>query len=331
MIENRIELLLKLKSYLLSKDEVLIQNIELAERQNGWFTGEFIHQSIQAIIDHYLNEYELIVFASLLQTAEQKNKQLTIGIVMAGNIPLVGFHDFLCVFLSGHKIKLKLSSKDTVLMKHIVSKLIEWDATLINQIEIAEMLKNCDAYIATGSNTSANYFEYYFAKYPHIIRKNRTSVGIITGSETPEELIALADDVYMYCGLGCRNVTKLYVPNDYDFLPMLQAFRKYDHLKDVNKYRNNLDYNLALYMINNQFYMNNDSLLMVENSSIFSPVAVLHYEYYSDLELVLESLHDNQSIQAIVGQNYIPFGAAQKPTLTDFADGVNTIEFLNSL
>jgi len=193
------------------------------------------------------------------------------------------------------------------------------------------MLKNCDAYIATGSNTSANYFEYYFAKYPNIIRKNRTSVGIITGTETTEELTALADDVYMYCGLGCRNVTKLYVPKGYDFLPMLTAFRKYDHLKDVNKYRNNLDYNLALYMINNQFYMNNDSLLMVENSSIFSPVAVLHYEYYSDLQLALESLPENQSIQAIVGQNYIPFGAAQKPTLSDFADGVNTIEFLNSL
>jgi hypothetical protein len=331
MIENRIELLLKLKSYLVDKDDVLIQHIELAERQNGWFTTEFIHQSIQAITDQYLNEYELIVFASLLQTAEQKDKQLTVGIVMAGNIPLVGFHDFLCVFLSGYRMKLKLSSKDTILMRHLISKLIEWDPNLTDQIEIADMLKNCDAYIATGSNTSANYFEYYFAKYPNIIRKNRTSVGIITGTETTEELTALADDVYMYCGLGCRNITKLYVPKDYDFLPMLTAFRKYDHLKDVNKYRNNLDYNLALYMINNQFYMNNDSLLLVENESIFSPVAVLHYEYYTDLHNVLESLRNNQSIQAIVGQNYIPFGAAQKPTLTDFADGVNTIEFLNSL
>jgi hypothetical protein len=250
---------------------------------------------------------------------------------MAGNIPMVGFHDFLCVFLSGHRIHIKLSSKDEVLMKHIIEKMIEWDESLKEVIVISEMLKGCDAYIATGSNNSANYFEYYFAKYPHIIRKNRTSVAILTGKETTEELEALADDVYQYYGLGCRNVTKLYVPMDYDFINLLNAFRKYDHLKDHNKYRNNIDYNLAIYILNNQYYMSNDSLLMVENESIFSPISVLHYEFYEKLETIIESLSHRNDLQAIVGHDFIPFGEAQKPMLTDFADGVNTIEFLNSL
>jgi hypothetical protein len=331
MIENRIELLLRLKSYLESEDQHLASIKEIAERKNGWFTLDFINQSIYSICNHYLNEYELIAFASLIKTAESKNKCLTIGLVMAGNIPMVGFHDFLCVFLSGHRIHIKLSSKDEVLMKHIIEKMIEWDESLKEVIVISEMLKGCDAYIATGSNNSANYFEYYFAKYPHIIRKNRTSVAILTGKETTEELEALADDVYQYYGLGCRNVTKLYVPMDYDFINLLNAFRKYDHLKDHNKYRNNIDYNLAIYILNNQYYMSNDSLLMVENESIFSPISVLHYEFYEKLETIIESLSHRNDLQAIVGHDFIPFGEAQKPMLTDFADGVNTIEFLNSL
>jgi hypothetical protein len=331
MIENRIELLLRLKSYLESEDEQLAAIKEIAERKNGWFTLDFINQSIYSIYNHYLNEYELIEFASLIKTAESKNKCLTIGLVMAGNIPMVGFHDFLCIFLSGHLIHIKLSSKDEVLMKHIIEKMIEWDESLKEVIIISDILKGCDAYIATGSNNSANYFEYYFAKYPHIIRKNRTSVAILTGKETTEELEALADDVYQYYGLGCRNVTKLYVPTDYDFINLLNAFRKYDHLKDHNKYRNNIDYNLAIYILNNQYYMSNDSLLMVENESIFSPISVLHYEFYDKLETIIESLSHRNDLQAIIGHDFIPFGEAQKPMLTDFADGVNTIEFLNSL
>jgi hypothetical protein len=314
-----------------SEDEQLAAIKEIAERKNGWFTLDFINQSIYSIYNHYLNEYELIEFASLIKTAESKNKCLTIGLVMAGNIPMVGFHDFLCIFLSGHLIHIKLSSKDEVLMKHIIEKMIEWDESLKEVIIISDILKGCDAYIATGSNNSANYFEYYFAKYPHIIRKNRTSVAILTGKETTEELEALADDVYQYYGLGCRNVTKLYVPTDYDFINLLNAFRKYDHLKDHNKYRNNIDYNLAIYILNNQYYMSNDSLLMVENESIFSPISVLHYEFYDKLETIIESLSHRNDLQAIIGHDFIPFGEAQKPMLTDFADGVNTIEFLNSL
>ncbi len=288
MIENRIELLFQLKNYLENDNDELQAIKEIAERKNGWFTLEFINQSIQSICNHYLDEYELIAFASLFKTAESKNKLMTIGLVMAGNIPMVGFHDFLCVFLSGHKLNIKLSSKDEILMKHILEKIIEWDETMKDILTISDMLKGCDAYIATGSNHSANYFEYYFAKYPHIIRKNRTSVAILTGKESTEELEALADDVYQYYGLGCRNVTKLYVPKDYDFIKLLAAFQKYNYLKDHHKYRNNIDYNLAIYILNNQYYMSNESILLVESESIFSPISVLHYQFYDNIDSTLE-------------------------------------------
>jgi hypothetical protein len=331
MIQNRIELLLKLKKYIQANSDCLQEIKELAQRQNGWFTQEFIQLSLNAICENFLDENELIVFASLFSEKNEAFIPKKVGIIMAGNIPLVGFHDFLCVFLSGHDVYIKLSSKDDVLLPHFIKKLIEWDPSLSEHIIIADMLKNLDAYIATGSNTSANYFEYYFAKYPHIIRKNRTSIGILTGKESNEELSALADDIYHYFGLGCRNITKIYVPADYDFIPLLDACRKYDELKNHNKFRNNLDYNLALYILNNQFYMSNESLLLVEDKRLFSAVAVLNFEYYSDKNEVLEYIQHSQEVQAIVGHDFIPFGSAQKPSITDFADGVNTVDFLNSL
>ncbi|HPI53542.1 MAG TPA: acyl-CoA reductase [Chitinophagaceae bacterium] len=250
---------------------------------------------------------------------------------MAGNIPMVGFHDFMCVFLSGHKQKIKCSSKDDILIPHLIHKLIEWAPDMASMIEIAPMLKHCDAYIATGSNNSARYFEQYFAKYPHIIRRNRTSVAILNGNETPAELEQLADDIHVYYGLGCRNITKMYVPKDYDFIPFIEACKKYNYFKDHNKYRNNYDYNLAIYILNNQFYMSTEGLLLVEHSSLFSPVAVLHYEFYS-YENALKQLDElEQDIQAVAGQQYQAFGCLQTPSIRDFADGVNTIDFLNSL
>lgn len=331
MISDRINLLLRLRDYLSSQNEEWKEVCQLAERRNAWFTQKFISSAVNSICEAYLDENELIAFSTLLQTAESKQKQLTIGVIMAGNIPLVGFHDFLCVYLSGHKIRIKLSSKDDVLLKHIVNKLMEWEAATAAHIEFADMLKNCDAYIATGGSQSTAVFKSYFEKYPNIIRSNRTSVAILDGTETDEELLLLAEDVYQYFGLGCRNVTKVFVPEGYNFERLLHLFRKYDTLKDHNKYRNNLDYNLALYIINSSYYMSNDSLLMVENNSIFSPISVLHYSFYKTKEEALSQLKNNQDIQAIVGHGFIPFGEAQKPALLDFADGVNTIDFLNSL
>lgn len=250
---------------------------------------------------------------------------------MAGNIPMVGFHDLLCVFITGNIAVVKQSSKDQVLIKHLSEKLIEWDPQVSTLIKFEGMLKNCDAYIATGSNNSAGYFDYYFGKYPHIIRCNRTSVAILNGNESLEMLEKLADDVYQYFGLGCRNVTKLYVPKDYDFLPLINRFKKYDYLAENHKYKNNYDYNLAIQILNKKYYMSNESILLVEDVSIFSPISQLNYEFYEDPGVLEDSLKKRGDIQCIVGENYTPFGKAQQPAITDYADGEDTMKFLTQL
>ncbi len=328
LLNDKIHLLLQLKKYILSDSEEWEEIQDSAERKNGWFTREFILKSIQAIADNYLEENALQLFS---ERFSDSNQPRTIGVVMAGNIPLVGFHDFLCVFLSPHQLAFKCSSKDDVLLPAMVQYLKSINPDLMKEVEQKEMLKNCDAYLATGSNHTAKVFKSYFGKYPHIIRPNKTSVAVLSGQETEEELSLLADDVYQYFGLGCRNVTKIFVPDDYPFEPLLQAFRKYDHLKDHNKYRNNLDYQLALYILNNQYYMSNDSVLLIEHESIFSAVSVLHYSYYSNQDTLIDALQNNPNIQTIVGQGFTSFGAAQHPGISDFADGIDTVEFLNSL
>jgi hypothetical protein len=264
------------------------------------------------------------------KVADKSAGNKTVGLVMAGNIPLVGFHDFLCIFLTGNKMMIKASSKDEVLIKHLVAQLLSWDERLIDSILFTPMLKGADAYIATGSNNSGRYFDYYFKKYPHIIRRNRTSVAFLNGRETPGELDRLADDVHLYFGMGCRNVTKLYVPVGYDFVPMLEAFRKYSYFSDHHKYKNNYDYYLAISLLNNQYYMTNGSVLLLENKSVFSPIAVLNYEFYTDKKEVEKELEGSKDIQCICGKGYLPFGELQQPAVTDFADGVDTMLFLTT-
>jgi hypothetical protein len=254
-----------------------------------------------------------------------------VGLVMAGNIPLVGFHDFLSVLISGHRQTIKASSKDEVLIKHLVQQLHAWEPATESLIAFQPMLKGCDAYIATGSNNSARYFDYYFGKYPHIIRRNRTSVAILTGNETVEELSLLANDVYQYFGLGCRNVTKVYVPEEYDFVPLLETFKKYNYLADHHKYKNNYDYQLAILILNKQYYMTNSSIILHENSAFFSPISVLHYAFYKNEAEVAASLQGNEDIQCIAGKRYIPFGQTQQPELSDYADGMDTLQFLLNL
>ena len=332
----RIELATRLGQYILSESPEWRETKNRAGLINPWFTPEFIDMATGNIAKHFLDKQKLENWTSSYKIETVAPKK--IGIVMAGNIPLVGFHDFLCVFISGHKAIIKASSKDEVLIKHLTQKLIEWSVRtpsenkeLNEMIVFQEMLKDCDAYIATGSNNSARYFEYYFKKYQHIIRRNRTSVTILDGSETAKELEELADDVHLYFGMGCRNVTKIFVPKDYDFIPLLTAFKKYDHFKDHHKYRNNYDYNLALHILNGKFYMANESLILLENPSIFSPISQLNYELYTDKTKVEESLRSMEDLQCTVGHGHIPFGQAQIPSLTDYADGIDTINFLTKL
>lgn len=330
-LQQRIDLLSQLGEYIQSDNIQWQQTREKASRENGWFNPEFIQLSVTNIATAFLQKETLTKWATGYHLQAMTPDPKKIGIVMAGNIPLVGFHDMLCVFISGHIAHIKASSKDETLIKHLVSIMTEWNKEIEDLIIFSQMLKGCDAYIATGSNNSAGYFEYYFAKYPHIIRRNRTSAAILTGNETDEDLDKLADDVYLYFGLGCRNVTKLYVPAGYDFIPLLNAFRKYNYLADHHKYKNNYDYNLAIHLLNKKYYMSNESLLVVEDSSLFSPISQLNYEYYTDKDKLLGSLKQNENLQCIAGKDFTPFGATQKPSLSDYADGVDTMKFLTTL
>ena len=330
-LQHRIFLLVRLGEYILSDNRQWQETKKKASQQNSWFIPEFIDLAASNIAGSFLQKEILESLADNYKLTTINDRLQTVGIVMAGNIPLVGFHDWLCVFISGNKSLIKLSSKDQVLFKHLINKMIEWNEEVKELVQFAEMLKDCNAYIATGSNTSSRYFEYYFGKYPHIIRRNRTSVAILTGKETNEDLEKFADDVYQYFGLGCRNVTKIYVPLNYDFLPLLTAFRKYDYLADYHKYKNNYDYNLAVQILNKKYYMTNDSILLIEDSSLFSPISQLNYEFYSNKKDLIALLQTIDDIQCIIGKDFIPFGQAQQPGITDYADGVDTLQFLANL
>lgn len=327
-LQQRIHLLSELGQYILSSDKKWLHTKEKAGYENSWFLPEFIDLSADNIRRQFLQKDILEKWAGKYQIPETNPAPKRVGIVMAGNIPLVGFHDFLSVFISGHKAMIKLSSKDKVLLKHLVEKMTEWNAETATLVEFSEMLKGCDAYIATGSNNSSRYFEYYFRKYPHIIRRNKTSVAVLSGKESTKELEKLADDVYQFFGLGCRNVTKIYVPQGYDFVPMLDAFKKYDYLADHHKYKSNYDYNLTLHILNKKYYMTNGSILLIEDKSLFSPISQLNYEFYSNRNLLTENLSGNPDLQATVGQDQIPFGQSQSPAIDEYADGVDTLQFL---
>ncbi len=330
-LPHRIYLLSRLGEYILSGEAGWLEAVEKAGYENNWFIPELVDKAAKNIALSFLQKDRLEEWTKDQQVPENRLQPRTVGIIMAGNIPLVGFHDWLSVFISGHKARVKPSTRDQVLIRHLLEKMAEWDARAGERTEFAEMLRGCDAYIATGSNNSSRYFEYYFGKYPHIIRKNRTSVAILSGNETRQELEGLADDVYLYFGLGCRNVTKVYVPEGYDFIPLLDAFGKYNYLADHHKYKNNYDYNLALHLLNKQFYMTNGSLLLVENPALFSPISQLNYEYYGDTDKLIASLQSNEELQSITGKGFLPFGQSQYPGICDYADGVNTLAFLDGL
>ena len=328
-LEQRIDLLTSLGEYLLSAGPEWEAAKRKAHAANGWFTLEFIETAVGQIATGFLQKDRLTAWAGRYAIPDEQATPRTVGVVMAGNIPLVGFHDLLCVFVSGHRQLIKPSGRDEVLIRHLVDRLTAMDAEVARWIGIAERLNGCDAYIATGSNNSARYFDYYFGKYPHIIRRNRTSVAVLTGEESWEELEALADDVNLYFGLGCRNVTQLLVPENYDFLRLLEAFRKYHYLADLAKYKHNYDYQLTLLILNKKYYMTNGSIILTENEAPFSPISVLHYMYYRAGEVIPLLSREQGEIQCVVGRNYTPWGEAQRPALDDYADGVDTMEFLS--
>ena len=355
-LEKRIDLLAQLGDYCLSGAPELEAAKYKAYTENGWFIPEFIDLAIRQIASQYLQKDKLTAWAKKYNLPAETGAPTkpaattatttpkTIGLIMAGNIPLVGFHDLLTIFISGHRQLIKTSSRDNTLIHHLVEWMIGKNPEVASYIAFAERLNGCDAYIATGSNNSGRYFDYYFGKYPHIIRRNRTSVALLTGNETPAELTALADDVNQYFGLGCRNVTQIYVPENYDFLPLFDAFNGYHHLSDLQKYKNNYDYQLTLLILNKRPYMTNGAggvngtILLTENESPFSPISVLHYQFYPKDQIPPTLTKNNEAIQCLVGQKdvlagqtTIPFGKAQQPSLEDYADGVDTLQFLRDL
>ncbi|MCE2612048.1 acyl-CoA reductase [Flavobacteriaceae bacterium D16] len=306
-------------------------SIELAGHKNGWFTRDQVAFAIE-VWGNCLDEKSL---ASWLEPyAIKENQNADVALILAGNIPLVGFHDLLAVLLTGNNAVVKLSSNDSVLLPAIVAILEELMPGMKKLVHFEEeRLNKFDRVIATGSNNTARYFEYYFGKKPHIIRKNRNSVAILSGNESQETLMALGQDVFQYYGLGCRSVSKLFVPNGYDFEPLFKAFENYRYLIEERKYQNNYDYNKAIFLMSEFSFLDNGFVVLKEDQSFASPIGTLFYEHYNESESLksrLDMEHDN--IQCLVAEGFIedevPFGKTQYPSLTDYADGVDTVEFL---
>jgi len=305
------------------------------ENNNSWFTPESTQHALNALVqlldDKSLNEWAAQY--PIKNNLEPKE----IGVMMAGNVPAVGFHDFMCVLISGHKMHGKLSSTDEVLMKWISRELIHIAPEMEPYISFQDMLKGKGAYIATGSDNSARYFEYYFGKYPHIIRKNRTSVAVFTGEETVEDYVALGEDMFLYFGLGCRNISKLYLKDESQLQAFLGAIEPFHTIIHHHKYRNNYDYNKSIYLVNQRPHLDNGFLLLTTDDQMVSPISVLYYELYEDKEHLGNKLENHQDkIQCIVSKdgnvdNSIPFGEAQRPGVRDYADDVDTMKFLIGL
>lgn len=304
----------------------LSQLINTAYLQNNWFTDVNIKQSLNGIAS-FLNEDTLHLIAQ-----ENLNSKKVL-IMCAGNIPMVAFHDILCVLVSNHIPIIKLSSDDNVLIPFTLKLLCHYEPKFENKIYFAEgITKNFDAVIATGSNNSAMYFEKYFGKHPNIIRKNRTSIAVLNGNESINDLQNLGKDIFTYFGLGCRNVTQLLVPNNYDFKLFFESIIDYNEVINNKKYANNYDYHKAIYLLENHKFLDNNFLMVKENDSMFAPVGTIHFKKYSSTQAVDAYIEANQkNIQCIVSNNYIAFGQSQKPKIIDYADNVNTMEFLLSL
>lgn len=333
-LEKRLSAFVQVGDFIRSLDgEALASLTSEAANENPWFTEDNVRLALSGVQQNLTKE-NLIQWTSQYDFNHVSPK--SVGLVMAGNIPLVGFHDLLAVLISGHRALVKLSSKDSKLMTFLLQKLFSFEpdfqATVVIQ---PQALKGFDAVIATGSDNTARHFEYYFRNVPNIIRRNRTSCAILTGKESQEELNKLGEDIFSYFGLGCRNVSKLYVPNKYDVTNLFQAWNDFEPIIHHHKYANNYDYQKSILLVNQDTFLDNGFVLLQESEKLVSPIAVLYYQRYSSREEITNQLEVvEEKIQCIVGNAVpatIPFGQAQHPALWDYADGVDTMEFLTSL
>lgn len=305
------------------------QVIQREQQYNPWFTPENVRTSLLGIAS-FLDETVLDAFVSrYTYSATPKS----VAVIMAGNIPFVGFHDLLCVLLSGNKVVCKLSSQDARIPVQVIQLLYHFDNRMKERVAVAlGPIKGFDAVIATGSNNSIGHFETYFGKYPHLFRQNRTSIAVLDGTETPEELAALASDCFLYFGMGCRNVSKIFIPSDYNVDLIFEALLSQSDLINHHKYGNNYDYNRTVYLMNNIPFLDNNCVMLKEDAGLHAPLSVLFYERYTTVDQVNKFIVEHQdTLQAVVGHGFIPFGKAQQPEISDFADDVDTMRWLNSL
>lgn len=337
ILQERIELMHDLGEHIKSGDEFLEALMKRTEFNNAWLTFDNQQKALDAIVEQFLQKEILTKWANQYPIQDEV-KRKKVGIVMAGNIPLVGFHDLLSVFISGHTSMIKLSEKDKFVLPYLIQLLEKKDKRASSYFEIVDRLKGFEAVIATGSNNTARYFEDYFGKYPNIIRRNRNGVAVLNGNESHEEMVALGQDIFTYFGLGCRNVSKLYLPEGFEFNPLLEALHEYKDIVRHNKYKNNFDYNYAIFLLNKVKYQANGCIIMVENEALPSSIATLHYSFYKNEDaLRVELLSKQDQVQCITTQMQLgdipsfPLGMAQSPAIDDYADGVDTLAFLSRL
>jgi len=333
--ENLIIAFHKLSDFLNQPDDEFNRVTDLAIHHNAWFQPEEVQRSLSSFRE-MLNPAALEKwFEGIKVTGTPKN----IGMILAGNIPMVGFHDILCVLATGNTAVIKLSSSDNKLLPALLRQLVIYEPALAERIVFAERLKDFDAIIATGSNNSSRYFDYYFGKVPNIIRKNRNSIAVLNGKEQAEDIALLGHDIFDYFGLGCRNVSKIYLPEGYEIKNFFEPLEKFQPIINHFKYNNNYDYNKSIYLVNSAPHYDNGFLLLKEDAGLSSPLAVLYFEYYKSLDELNEKLVSMQDdIQCVVTgtdlqleNGIVTFGQSQHPALWDYADNVNTIDFLNSL
>lgn len=325
-----------LGTHLLNPDEQFLALVETEKQYNAWFTAESVLKAAKNI-GEMLNPADLTRWLDAYRLNEGEPKR--VGLILAGNIPLVGFHDVLSVLISGNFALVKASSQDARLIKYVLGLLTEIEPLFKDRFEFTGRLEKFDAVVATGSNNTSRYFEYYFGKVPNIIRKNRSSVAVLTGDESTEQLQELGRDIFDYFGLGCRNVSKLLVPNGYNFNLFFESIEVYNDIINHNKYNNNYFYNKSIYLVNSDKHLDNNFLLLKEDDRMASPIGVLYFEYFDDLAAVEIKLNSNaEQIQCVVSNaalkiksQVVGFGQSQQPKLWDYADGVDTMAFLSSL
>jgi len=331
-----IQIFAELGRRIVTPNQTLQQLIQDESNYNAWFTPDSVKSAIEGIF-YNLNKDSLTQWLDAYDLIDHAPKR--IGLILAGNIPLVGFHDVLCVLLSGNIALIKASTQDNRLIKYVLKELVTIEPEMADRFEFIERLEGFDAVIATGSSNTSRYFDYYFSKVPNIIRKNRNSIAVLTGNEIPEQLELLGKDIFDYYGLGCRNVSKLLVPKGYDFIPFFEAIESYHKVGNHHKYHNNYDYNKAIYLVNGDKHLDNGFLLVKEDNRMVSPLAVLYYEEYEDLSSAQNWLaRHNEEIQCIVSiaslqvnNQVVKFAQSQKPALWDYADGIDTLQFLTNL